>query len=152
MRYVYDGPTEIGGLVVHPEYRNAPEKLGSLISFVRFLFIAQARQDFQSELLAELLPPLEPDGTSHLWEALGRHFTDMSYSEADQLSKRNKEFIRGLFPQGEIYASLTRDLEQDLVVPVFFGAAEQENGVRRLWKALRHDCPFPAATAASTVA
>ncbi len=106
VRYVYDGPTEIGGLVVHPDYRTSAEKVGSLISFVRFLFIAQARGDFQDELLAELLPPLEPDGTSHLWEALGRHFTEMSYSEADQLSKRNKEFIRGLFPQGEIYASL----------------------------------------------
>jgi elongation factor G len=49
---------------------------------------------------------------------------------------------------GDIYASLARDLQQDLVVPVFFGAAEQENGVRRLWKALRHDCPFPDTTAA----
>lgn len=48
----------------------------------------------------------------------------------------------------ELYASLARDLEQDLVVPVFFGAAEGENGVRRLWKALRHDGPFPATTAA----
>ncbi|MEZ5798390.1 MAG: elongation factor G [Paracoccaceae bacterium] len=48
----------------------------------------------------------------------------------------------------QIYASLARDIEQDLVVPVFFGAAEHENGVRRLWKALRHDCPWPAATAA----
>ncbi|AWD20520.1 elongation factor G [Fuscovulum blasticum] len=48
----------------------------------------------------------------------------------------------------EIYGSLARDLEQDLVVPVFFGAAEFENGVRRLWKALRHDAPSPAATAA----
>jgi elongation factor G len=51
-------------------------------------------------------------------------------------------------PQDQIYASLSRDLAQDLVVPVFFGAAEHENGVRRLWKALRHDCPFPAETAA----
>lgn len=51
-------------------------------------------------------------------------------------------------PPGALYASLTKDIEQDLVVPVFFGAAEQENGVRRLWKALRHDCPFPSATAA----
>ena len=50
--------------------------------------------------------------------------------------------------QGDIYASLARDVQQDLVVPVFFGAAEHENGVRRLWKALRHDCPFPASTAA----
>jgi elongation factor G len=48
----------------------------------------------------------------------------------------------------EIYASLAKDLQDDLVVPVFFGAAEHENGVRRLWKALRHDCPAPAATAA----
>lgn len=48
----------------------------------------------------------------------------------------------------DIYASLARDLREDLVVPVFFGAAEQENGVRRLWKALRHDAPFPADTAA----
>lgn len=48
----------------------------------------------------------------------------------------------------DIYASLARDIAEDLVVPVFFGAAEHENGVRRLWKALRHDCPWPATTAA----
>jgi elongation factor G len=48
----------------------------------------------------------------------------------------------------EIYASLARDLQEDLVVPVFFGAAEHENGVRRLWKALRHDTPSHAVTAA----
>lgn len=132
VRYVYDGPTEIGGLVVHPEYRNAPEKLGSLISFVRFLFIAQARQDFQDELLAELLPPLEADGTSHLWEALGRHFTDMSYSEADQLSKRNKEFIRGLFPQGEIYASLLPQKAQAVIGAVGKETRGVEKMLRRI--------------------
>ncbi len=47
----------------------------------------------------------------------------------------------------EVYASMARDLERDLVVPVLFGAAEHENGVRRLWKALRHDGPSPQATA-----
>jgi arginine N-succinyltransferase len=31
---------------------------------------------------------------------------DMSYLEADLLSKRNKEFIKSLFPTGDIYASL----------------------------------------------
>jgi arginine N-succinyltransferase len=58
------------------------------------------------EVLAELMPPLEPDGTSHLWEALGRRFTDMSYAEADLLSKKNKEFIKALFPESPIYATL----------------------------------------------
>lgn len=48
----------------------------------------------------------------------------------------------------EVYASLARELEHDLLVPVLFGAAEHENGVRRLWKALRHDCPAPEATLA----
>jgi arginine N-succinyltransferase len=132
VRYSYDGPTEIGGLVVHPAYRTNPEKLGSLISFVRFLFIAQARKDFQNELLAELLPPLEADGTSHLWEALGRHFTEMSYSEADQLSKRNKEFIRGLFPQGEIYASLLPQRAQAVIGAVGNETRGVEKMLRRV--------------------
>ncbi len=104
--YSYHGPTEIGGLVVHPEYRRAPERLGMLISYVRFLFIAIHRDLFQNRVLAELMPPLEPDGTSRLWEAVGRRFTGLSYREADRLSKKNKEFIRGLFPNGDIYAAL----------------------------------------------
>jgi arginine N-succinyltransferase len=104
-RYVYDGPTEIGGLVMHPSSRRSPERLGSLISYVRFLFIAMRRDDFRNQLLAELLPPFEPDGTSLLWEAYGARFTGLTYREADQLSKRNKEFIKGLFPS-EIYATL----------------------------------------------
>jgi arginine N-succinyltransferase len=106
MGYSYNGPTEIGGLVVHPGERRSPDRLGMLISYVRFLWIALHRAEFQDRLLAELLPPLEPDGTSHLWEAVGRRFTGLDYREADRLSKRNKEFIRGLFPDGEIYASL----------------------------------------------
>lgn len=104
--YSYHGPTEIGGLVVHPDYRRAPERLGMLISYVRFMFIALNRELFQNRVLAELMPPLEPDGTSLLWEAVGRRFTGLSYREADRLSKKNKEFIRGLFPSGDIYASL----------------------------------------------
>jgi arginine N-succinyltransferase len=104
--YSYEGPTEIGGLIVLPEARRVPEKIGMMISYVRFMFMAMHRGLFRNEVVAELLPPLEPDGTSKLWEALGRHFTDMTYLDADLLSKRNKEFIRSLFPSGDIYASL----------------------------------------------
>jgi arginine N-succinyltransferase len=102
----YDGPTEIGGLIMHPDYRRAPERLGMLISYVRFLFMAQRLDDFRREVVAELLPPLEPDGRSLLWEALGKHFTGMTYQEADKLSKKNKEFIKALWPHQDIYASL----------------------------------------------
>ncbi len=126
--FSYDGPTEIGGLVVAPKHRSAPERLGLLISYVRFLFIARHRELFKNELLAELLPPLEPDGTSHLWEALGRRFTGMSYAEADLLSSENKSFVRDLFPSGMIYASLLSPEAQSVVGKV--GA--QTRGVEKM--------------------
>ncbi|MBX3246835.1 MAG: arginine N-succinyltransferase [Myxococcales bacterium] len=126
--YSYDGPTEIGGLVMNPAYRRVADKLGLQISYVRFLFIAMRRSLFRDELLAELLPPLEPDGTSHLWEAVGRRFTDMTYRDADKLSKRNKEFIRGLFPEGDIYASLLSDEAQGVIGEV----GPQTKGVEKM--------------------
>jgi arginine N-succinyltransferase len=104
--YNYDGPTEIGGLVVDPPYRAGPEKPGKQLSYVRFLFMAMDRGAFQRKVLAELLPPLLPDGRSLLWESIGKKFTGMDYREADQVSRKNKEFIKELFPASDIYASL----------------------------------------------
>jgi elongation factor G len=48
----------------------------------------------------------------------------------------------------EIYGHLTRNLRQAQIVPVFLGSALAEHGVRRLWKALRHETPTPQETAA----
>lgn len=126
--YSYDGPTEIGGIVLLPEYRLVPERLGQFLSYVRFLFIAMHRERFRDEVLAELLPPLESDGTSHLWEALGRHFTGLSYMEADKLSKKNKEFIKGLFPEGDVYASVFKPEAQRVIGEV----GPQTKGVEKL--------------------
>jgi arginine N-succinyltransferase len=113
--FSYKGPTELGGLVVAPEERGSHERLGRFVSYARFAFIAGRREAFREQLLAELLPPLEPDGTSHLWEALGRRFTGMSYAEADRLSSRDKDFIRDLFPLGEIHTSLFDDRARDVI-------------------------------------
>ncbi len=126
--YRYDGPTEIGGLVMHPHYRRTGEKLGMQISYVRFLFMAMHRACFQNYVLAELMPPLEPDGRSLLWEAVGRHFTAMSYRDADRLSRKNKEFIRSLFPPGDIYASLLPPEAQEVIGKV----GRETRGVEKL--------------------
>jgi arginine N-succinyltransferase len=104
--YNYEGMTELGGLVLLPQFRGHPERLGKSLVFVRFLYIALHRAAFRDQMVSELMPPLEPDGTSLLWEALGRHFTGLSYQDADRLSRENKEFIRALFPQDPIYATL----------------------------------------------
>jgi arginine N-succinyltransferase len=104
--YDYDGPTEIGGLILLPEYRGRADRVGTFLSYLRFVFIAAHRSLFRDRVLSELLPPLEADGTSRLWEHLGRRFTGLSYADADRISKHNKEFIKSLFPHGLIYTSL----------------------------------------------
>jgi arginine N-succinyltransferase len=130
--YSFNGPTEIGGLILTPDYRKATERLGQFISYVRFLFIRMHRDLFRDEVLAELLPPLEPDGTSHLWDAVGYHFTGLSYAEADRLSKQNKEFIRGLFPEGPIYATLLSQKAQDVIGKVGVQTRGVEKMLRRI--------------------
>tara|TARA_Y100000590_G_C15713337_1_gene1011040 strand:- start:81 stop:1103 length:1023 start_codon:yes stop_codon:yes gene_type:complete len=100
-----DGPTELGGLVIDADFRKSEKKYGRNISFVRFLFVALHREYFQNQMIAELLPPLNQEGQSPLWEAIGRRFTNMNYWEADALCQKNKEFILSLFPTGKIYTS-----------------------------------------------
>jgi elongation factor G len=51
-------------------------------------------------------------------------------------------------PPAEIYEEISKDLAEDLIVPVLLGAAEHDHGVTRLWKALRHETPGPARAAA----
>lgn len=106
LRFDYDGPTEIGGLILDPSYRGHALKLGKLLSFVRFLFIGMHREWFRERIVAELLPPLNPDGTSDLWDCLGKNFTNLDYRTADLLSRDNVEFIRSLFPGTPIYTAL----------------------------------------------
>src|SRR5712672_3982206 len=113
--YNFDGPTEIGGLVVDSGYRGGPEKPGKQLSYVRFLYLAMHPSRFRDRVLVELLPKLEEDRRSPLWEALGRKFTGLSYQEADRLSRQNKEFIQQLFPPGEIYATLFTQKIQDAI-------------------------------------
>ena len=74
--------------------------------------------------------------------------TDLLESLADFDDKLLENLLEDVIPTTEeIYTSLTEDLRQSLIVPVFFGSAENDNGVRRLLKALRHECPEVAATA-----
>lgn len=133
--YNYKGLTEIGGLVLLPELRRHPDRLGTLLSYVRFAYIAAHRTLFRDEVVSELMPPLEPDGTSLLWEALGRKFTGLSYQEADRLSHENKEFIRALFPEEPIYASLLPAEVQAVIGQV----GPKTKGVERMLRGIGFD-------------
>jgi arginine N-succinyltransferase len=130
--YNYKGLTEIGGLVLRPEYRGHAQQLGRLLAYARFLYIGLHRPLFCDEVVSELMPPLEADGTSLLWESLGRRFTGLTYQEADTLSRQNKEFIRALFPQDPLYATLLPANVQALIGEV----GPETKGVERMLLAI----------------
>ncbi|MBV8759126.1 MAG: arginine N-succinyltransferase [Deltaproteobacteria bacterium] len=130
--YNYNGPTEIGGLILLPEYRRNAHALGKALSYVRFLFIRMHRPIFRDHVLSELLPPLENDGTSKLWEALGQKFTGLTYQEADRLSKDNKEFIHALFPDDPIHTELLPEAVRGLIGQVGEETRAVEKMLRRI--------------------
>ena len=127
--FSYDGPSEIGALVLDPKMRAMG--LGKPLSFVRFLFMAMYRDRFRDEVIAELMPPLESDGRSRLWEHIGRKFTGLSYQEADKLSHVNKEFIISLFPM-QMNATLLPEDVRNLIGQV----GESTLGVRTMLESI----------------
>lgn len=128
LRHSMDGPTEVGGLIVDPELRRRPEKIGKQLSWVRFLYIAKHRRRFEKRVIAEIMPPLTADHGNLFWDHYGRKMTGLSFREADRLSIRNKEFIRALFPGAPLYTFLLPEQ-----VRSFLGAVgEQSRGAVRL--------------------
>jgi elongation factor G len=60
-----------------------------------------------------------------------------------------EQLLTDIVPDPEaVFDDLVRELGDGLICPVFFGSAQNGFGIRRLLKALRHDTPAPAATAA----
>lgn len=143
LKFDPDGPTEIGGLVVDPNYRGHKAKLGRQLSFARFMFIKMKRRWFKDRILSELMPPLTESGESLLWEALGRRFTNLSYQDADILSRKNKEFITSLFPKGDIYTVLLPGEVRDAIGKVGAGTEPVKHMLEKIgfqWR--EHIDPF----------
>lgn len=80
----------------------------------------------------------EAEARSKLVETLADH--------DDELLEKVLEDVRP--SPDEIYRDLRKDLAAGNVIEVMLGAAEGAGGVRRLWKALRHDAPDAEVTAA----
>ena len=59
-----------------------------------------------------------------------------------------EQILEDIMPErDEVYEHIAHDVEDDLIVPVFFGSALNDNGISRLLKALRHEAPAPEKTA-----
>jgi len=91
------------------------------------------------------LVPLPAD----FWDAEGATRTQLVEKLADFDDALLEQLLEDVQPpKEEIYKHLTKDFQRNLIVPAFVGAATPDHGVRRLWKALRHETPSPQETAA----
>lgn len=106
-------------LVSERAYRYKPGEPSDLIK------IPEAAKDVETSARQEMLETLA-DFDDHLMEELLEEVVP---------------------PKEEVYADLAKDLEDDKIVPVFFGSADKVEGVRRLLKALRHEVPGHQAAA-----
>lgn len=100
----HNGPCEIGSLFLAPDYRRGGH--GRLLSLARFIFIAERPKRFDPMVIAELRGVIDENGRSPFWDALGKHFFDIEYPNADYLSMVNKKFIADLMPTHPIYIPL----------------------------------------------
>ncbi len=131
----HDGPTEIGSLVLRPEARGRPGWPGKLLSWGRFNFIARKPGCFEKTVLAEMRAAIDAQGRSAFWDAFGRRFTGMSYTEADRRSAVDKSFVLDLFPATPFYASL---LDPDVAAQIGHVHDEAKPALRLLEQAGLH--------------
>ncbi|ESZ87905.1 MAG: arginine N-succinyltransferase [Blastomonas sp. CACIA14H2] len=107
----FDGETEVGGLFVDPARRGLA--LGRLMARSRYMFIAQHRDWFGARVMAELRGYQDGNGRSPVWDALGRHFYDMEFHEADRTGAiQGNQFIADLGPRYPIYISMLPEAAQ----------------------------------------
>ena len=100
----HNGPCEIGSLFLSPDHRGGGR--GRLLSLSRFLFMADHREYFDPQVIAEMRGVIDEHGHSPFWEAIGRHFFEIEFPYADYLSIVNKRFIADLMPKHPIYIPL----------------------------------------------
>ena len=98
------------------------------------------RRGMPSELMQipSDLQEAEQEAKSKLVETLADH--------DDELLEKVLEDVQP--STEEVYRDLRKDLAAGNVIEVLLGTAEQAGGIRRLWKALRHDTPMAQETAA----
>jgi len=109
----HNGPAEIGSLFLSPEYRG--RDAGRLLQLSRFLFVAEHPDAFEPLVVSELRGVIDAAGRSAFWDALGRHFFDIEFRQADYLSVVSKNFIADLMPTHPIYIPLLPKAAQDVI-------------------------------------
>ncbi len=108
------GCSEVCSLFLDADYRHSQN--GRLLSKCRFLFMREYPDLFSEKVIAEMRGYSDAQGRSPFWEALGRKFFGMDFSQADYLSGLgNKSFVAELMPKYPIYLAFLNEDAQRVV-------------------------------------
>ncbi len=94
------GKHQLGGLILHPEYRKTKKRLGLLLSGVRFMYISIFPQEFSKTLEVNLTAPFKPEERySAFWEEVGRKYIDKDVVTGLEMYRKEKDKFFSRFPE-----------------------------------------------------
>jgi len=96
--------------------------------------------------------PGEPSSRAEIPGELRDTEADARFHMLEQIADFDDDLLEQLLSdvtpsRDAVFADLVREMNEGLIVPVFFGSAQNGFGVRRLLKALRHETPPPGRAA-----
>ncbi|MGY8985368.1 MAG: arginine N-succinyltransferase [Sphingomonadales bacterium] len=110
----YRGVTELATLFLAPSHRQNGN--GSLLSRARYLLMASNPKRFAETVMAELRGWTDENDQSPFWEAIGRQFFNMDFTDADLINARgNSQFIADLMPKFPIYTNLLPKAAREVI-------------------------------------
>ncbi|MCO4321143.1 arginine N-succinyltransferase [Aliidiomarina quisquiliarum] len=110
----YTGYSELCTLFLREPFRE--NRNGRVLSKFRMLFLAQFRERFAKNIIAEMRGVSDADGNSPFWGWLQKHFFGMEFCKVDYLTGiGDKTFISELMPRHPIYLSLLDEAAQKVV-------------------------------------
>lgn len=108
------GATEIGALFLLPEYRR--DRIGKLLSFSRFMFIATHPALCDEQVIAEMRGVHDAEGNAPFYNSIAKHFFKMPFAKADYINAtQGNQFINDLMPKYPIYVSLLPKAAQRVI-------------------------------------
>ncbi|UVL42815.1 arginine N-succinyltransferase [Pseudomonas sp. B21-040] len=91
-------------------------EFSELLSRARLLFIAAHSQRFADVVITEIVGYSNDEGQSPFWDAVGKHFFDLPYTEAERLcGLESRTFLAELMPQYPIYVPMLPQAAQDCI-------------------------------------
>ena len=110
----FEGFAEVATLYLHKDYRKNGN--GKLLARSRYLFMAQFRERFPDSVMADLRGYFDEHGRSPFWDAVGSHFFDMSFADADLYGGiHGNQFIADLMPKHPLYVNMLPQAAQEVI-------------------------------------